>query len=55
MANIIAIIVFLIGLVGTSIIIFRKIPILVALAPEQVKIKPLEEIKKELKETAPFH
>jgi hypothetical protein len=54
MANIIAIILFFIGLVGTSVIIYRKIPVLVALAPEQVETKPLEEIKERIKRNGSF-
>ncbi|MDP2910507.1 MAG: hypothetical protein Q8N58_01835 [bacterium] len=54
MANIIAIIVFFIGLVGASIIIYRKIPVLIVLAPEQVKAGPLEEIKEKIKINGSF-
>lgn len=54
MANIIAIILFFIGLVGASVIIYRRIPVLVALVPEQIKTRPFEEIKEKIKRNGSF-
>lgn len=45
----IALFIFLVSFVGMGIIIYRKIPALVVLAPEQIKNKPLEEIKEKIK------
>jgi len=46
--------IFLVSLIGLSVIIYRKIPVLIVLAPEQVKAGPLEEIKEKIKINSSF-
>ena len=54
--ELIALIIFLIGLIGTVVIIRRKIPVLNNLVPEEVepKIKSLEEIKERIRRNGSF-
>jgi len=54
MFQLIALLILLISFVGMAVIIYRRIPVLAALAPEQVKAKPLEEIKEKIKRNGYF-
>jgi len=56
MGEIIALIIFIIGLIGTGVIILRKVPVLINLAPEELEpeTKPLEELKERIKRNGSF-
>ena len=54
MFQIIALSISLVSFIGMAVIIYRRIPVLAALVPEQVKIKPLEEIKEKIKRNGYF-
>jgi branched-subunit amino acid permease len=54
MFQIIALIIFLVSFVGMGVIIYRKIPVLVALVPEKVKAASLDEIKEKIKRNGSF-
>jgi hypothetical protein len=56
MKEIIALIIFLIGFIGTLVVIRRKIPVLANLVVEEVepKMKPLEEIKEKIRRNGSF-
>ena len=56
MLEIIALLIFLVSFIGMGVIIYRKIPVLVSLVPEEIKpkIKSLEEIKEKIKRNGSF-
>ena len=54
MFQIIALSISLVSFIGMGAIIYRRIPVLIALAPEQIKAKPLEEIKEKIKRNGYF-
>jgi len=54
MFQIIVLLILLISFIGMGVIIYRKIPVLVALAPEQIKTRSLEEIKEKIKRNGSF-
>lgn len=49
MIEIIFTIILFVGLIGMSVIIFRKIPVLLELKPEEIKPGALEKIKEKIK------
>jgi len=53
MTEVIALIIFLVGFIGMSVIIRRKIPVLLTLIPE-IKPKPLENITEKIKRNGSF-